>query len=167
MAKRKQAVAVEEDSYTQEIHRRFMLVVQRRNMTGADVARATKSSSAAVVEWLNRGVLPKGGKLAQFVLSQNLNGHWLLTGQGSMNAVGVGDGDDDFQYRHGAHTVLGALNDEMKRLNRRFQYLPREAAEHAEMSAALAAIHEDAQKKRGRGRPKGAASPARAQKATS
>jgi transcriptional regulator with XRE-family HTH domain len=92
-----------------EINKRMMTVIREQGVTQADLVRATGATSPTVTDWFNKGAVPDAATLARVARHLRLNGHWLLTGEGSPLAPGEGETQTDVAFALGARTVLTEL----------------------------------------------------------
>lgn len=92
-------------------------------MSQADLARELGVGVATVSEWFTRGRVPNGDVMLRLPAVLSVNGHWLLTGDGPIEADVHGDGHP---YQLGAKDALVEARESLDRLLRRFGGLPRD-----------------------------------------
>lgn len=83
--------------------RRLREALQLRGLSQADLARRIGVGEATVSEWLTRGRAPLGDVMLLLPEVLDVNGHWLLTGNGPRE---IPDGEHPDLYRQGAQDVL-------------------------------------------------------------
>lgn len=94
---------------------RLRLILDDREMTQADLARELGVGVATVSEWFTRGRVPNGDVMLRLPHALEINGHWLLTGEGPREP-GWDLGQDP--YARGAQDALvrvGRCLDEVAR----------------------------------------------------
>lgn len=94
---------------------RLRQVLDDRGMSQADLARELGVGVATVSEWFTRGRVPNGDVMLRLPRVLHLNGHWLLTGEGSRERGREGD-----PYLHGARDAIARMNHCLEETARRF-----------------------------------------------
>lgn len=77
---------VQMDSFFQRIRR----ILEEKEISQAELARSLGVGQATVSEWFTRGRVPNGHVLLRLPEVLDVNGHWLLTGEGSRVPAGNG-----------------------------------------------------------------------------
>lgn len=72
----------------QEFVGRVELARRARGMSQRDLAKAIGAREASLSDWLNQKRVPMGDVLLRFPEALNVSGHWLLTGEGTMDDSG-------------------------------------------------------------------------------
>jgi transcriptional regulator with XRE-family HTH domain len=96
---------------------RLRQVLDDRGMSQADLARELGVGVATVSEWFTRGRVPNGDVMLRLPAALNVNGHWLLTGEGPREYEAAPDGDP---YRRGAGDAIARMVRAMDEVARRF-----------------------------------------------
>lgn len=96
---------------------RLRAVLRARQMSQADLARQLRISGTTVSEWFTRGRMPHGDVMLRMPEVLEVNGHWLLTGQGSRDRVPSADADP---YFLGAQHVLREMQTCLQRVEQHF-----------------------------------------------
>jgi transcriptional regulator with XRE-family HTH domain len=96
---------------------RLRMMLDDRGMTQADLARELGVGVGTVSEWFTRGRVPSGDVMLRLPQTLEVNGHWLLTGEGPRE-LGWEDGDDP--YVRGARDALAQMNRCLAEVARRF-----------------------------------------------
>lgn len=96
---------------------RLRQVLDDRGMSQADLARELGVGVATVSEWFTRGRVPNGDVMLRLPAALNVNGHWLLTGEGPREYEPGPDGDP---YRRGASDAIARMTRAMDEVARRF-----------------------------------------------
>ena len=108
----------------QQIRSRLALAFQRRaleeGMTQAELSRRTGAASPTVNEWFKSEAIPDGVMLARIAEALDVNGHWLLTGEGPMARPGRGEEGLEEAFRAGANAVIGKLGQVVAQLHSDF-----------------------------------------------
>lgn len=91
----------------EELLRRIRLRFDQMGITKNELARRIGAAGPTVIEWFTKGALPDGEKLARLPEALEVNGHWLLTGDGPMLPPGSGTETADRAIRTGNQMVLG------------------------------------------------------------
>lgn len=95
---------------------RLRQVLEDRDMSQAELARELGVGMATVSEWFTRGRVPNGDVMLRLPHALQVNGHWLLTGEGSSEQHAQ-DGDP---YRRGAHEAVERMARALEVVARRF-----------------------------------------------
>jgi transcriptional regulator with XRE-family HTH domain len=93
-------------SHLSAFFERLRLCLDERDFKQADLARELGIGVATVSEWFTRGRVPGGDVVLRLPTVLQVNGHWLLTGEGPMEATS--DGDD--LYRKGVKDALAHMS---------------------------------------------------------
>ncbi|HEU4558460.1 MAG TPA: helix-turn-helix transcriptional regulator [Longimicrobium sp.] len=96
---------------------RLRQVLDDRGMSQADLARELGVGVATVSEWFTRGRVPNGDVMLRLPAALNVNGHWLLTGEGPREYEQGADGDP---YLRGASDAIARMTRAMDEVARRF-----------------------------------------------
>lgn len=89
--------------------------LEARGMSQAELARALGVGEATVSEWFTRGRVPQGDVFLRLPSVLQVNGHWLLTGDGPEELADPG-GD---AFRTGVRTILEELREFAREERRR------------------------------------------------
>lgn len=132
----------------EELLRRIRLRFEQLGITKNELARRIGAAGPTVIEWFTQGALPDGEKLARLPEALEVNGHWLLTGDGPMLPPGAGSGASDQAFRLGAQAVTAEVRRFVSDLEQR--YTEKEESEAATQRAArrLALTQEQADRAR-------------------
>lgn len=101
---------------------RIRQVLDERQMSQADFARELGVGVATVSEWFTRGRVPNGDVMLRLPAVLDVNGHWLLTGEGARNLPWKAGGDP---YRRGAEDALLGVSECLESMVRRFGVGPK------------------------------------------
>lgn len=126
----------------EELLRRIRLRFDQLGITKNELARRIGAAGPTVIEWFTKGALPDGEKLARLPEALQVNGHWLLTGQGSMLPPGTGTDAGDRAHRFGAQEVTAKVRQFATQLESQYSDGTAEHA-HAERRLALAQAQAD------------------------
>lgn len=96
---------------------RLRQLLEDRGMSQADLARELGVGVATVSEWFTRGRVPNGDVMLRLPHALNVNGHWLLTGEGPRETERGRDGDP---YLCGAQDALARMGRCLEEVSRRF-----------------------------------------------
>jgi transcriptional regulator with XRE-family HTH domain len=96
---------------------RLRLVLDDRSMSQADLARDLGVGVATVSEWFTRGRVPNGDVMLRLPLALEVDGHWLLTGEGPRELERDREGDP---YLRGAQDALVRMGHCLEEVARRF-----------------------------------------------
>jgi len=96
---------------------RLRQVLDDRAMSQADLARELGVGVATVSEWFTRGRVPNGDVMLRLPRVLDVNGHWLLTGDGPSDLDGGAGGDP---YQRGVHDALERMGRCLDEVGRRF-----------------------------------------------
>lgn len=96
---------------------RLRQVLEDRGMTQADLARELGVGVATVSEWFTRGRVPNGDVMLRLPHALGVDGHWLLTGEGSRDRERRRGGDP---YAQGARDAVERLRRCLDEVDRRF-----------------------------------------------
>jgi len=88
-----------------------------RSMSQADLARELGVGVATVSEWFTRGRVPSGDVMLRLPQVLRVNGHWLLTGEGS-RALKRRRGEDP--YQRGAQDAIARMTHCLEDVAHRF-----------------------------------------------
>lgn len=92
--------------------RRVKAVLREKEMSQAELSRSLGVGQATVSEWFTRHRVPNGAVLLQLPGVLGVNGHWLLTGEGS-RVPHVGSDDP---YTYAVEDIVGEIMDACQRL---------------------------------------------------
>lgn len=93
----------------EELLHRIRLRLEEVGISKNELARRIGAAGPTVIEWFTKGALPDGEKLARLPDALQVNGHWLLTGEGSMLPPGSGTEQSDHAFRAGAQAVTAQV----------------------------------------------------------
>ena len=96
---------------------RLRQLLDDRRMSQADLARDLAVGVATVSEWFTRGRVPNGDVMLRLPAALNVNGHWLLTGEGPRELDGDPAADP---YARGARDALEWMARSLEEGTRRF-----------------------------------------------
>ncbi|HYH79524.1 MAG TPA: helix-turn-helix transcriptional regulator [Longimicrobium sp.] len=96
---------------------RLRQVLDDRGMSQADLARELGVGVATVSEWFTRGRVPNGDVMLRLPAALKVNGHWLLTGDGSREQDPAPGGDP---YLRGAADAVARMSRSLDEVARRF-----------------------------------------------
>lgn len=96
---------------------RLRLCLKDREMSQADLARELGVGVATVSEWFTRGRVPNGDVMLRLPQALQVNGHWLLTGEGSREREPHRGMDP---YLCGVQDTLGHMARSIEEAARRF-----------------------------------------------
>lgn len=96
---------------------RLRLCLDDRDMSQADLARDLGVGVATVSEWFTRGRVPSGEIMLRLPQTLQVNGHWLLTGEGPRELEQHHGGDP---YLRGAQDALARMARSVEEVARRF-----------------------------------------------
>jgi len=119
----------------EELLRRIRLRFEQLGITKNELARRIGAAGPTVIEWFTKGALPDGEKLARLPDALQVNGHWLLTGQGPLLPPGAGSNAADLAHRFGAQEVTAKVRRFVGELES--QYADGDASQHAAKRLAL------------------------------
>jgi len=95
---------------------RLRQVLDDRGMTQADLARELSVGVATVSEWFTRGRVPNGDVMLRLPRAVDVDGHWLLTGEGPRERKdSAGD-----PYLRGARDAMSRMRSSLEDVARRF-----------------------------------------------
>lgn len=92
-----------------EMHRRFRLAFERLGISKQELASRLGVAQPTAVEWFSRDRLPDADVVARLPDVLGVNGHWLLTGDGTQAPPGHGKETTDQAMRLGAQSVIADL----------------------------------------------------------
>jgi len=95
---------------------RLRELLEDRDISQAELARGLGVGVATVSEWFTRGRVPQGDVFLQLPALLQVNGHWLLTGEGTRDMASAEQG----AYEQGARDVLTELTAALKRIEERY-----------------------------------------------
>jgi transcriptional regulator with XRE-family HTH domain len=96
---------------------RLRQVLDDRGMSQADLARELGVGVATVSEWFTRGRVPNGDVMLRLPQALDVNGHWLLTGEGPRDRDDDAGGDP---YQRGVRDALERMSRCLDDVGRRF-----------------------------------------------
>jgi transcriptional regulator with XRE-family HTH domain len=96
---------------------RLRQVLDDRGLSQADLARELGVGVATVSEWFTRGRVPNGDVMLRLPGALQVNGHWLLTGEGPREREQSPQGDP---YLRGACDAIDRLRQALDDAARRF-----------------------------------------------
>lgn len=98
------------DEIGKDIKQRVKLVMRLRKLSQVDVERDLPIGQTTMSGWLQagpRGRIPRSNMLSAFCKHYNINGHWMLTGDGDMELRPKKTTSE--AYTQAGETVLGIL----------------------------------------------------------
>jgi len=99
---------------------RLRQVLADRGMSQADLARELGVGEATVSEWFTRGRVPSGDVLLRLPAVLEVNGHWLLTGEGPRELPWSGED----LYVRGAADAVAQMRRHLDEVARRYGAAP-------------------------------------------
>lgn len=66
------------------LHKRLDKAIRSSGLSRNRVAQLVEVGSGTISEWFTKGSVPSGDILSRFTEKLGINGHWLLTGEGTM-----------------------------------------------------------------------------------
>lgn len=106
-----------------EFTARLKTLFNGSGLTQAELARGIQRSQGTVSDYLTKGMIPDGYAMLLLpgvlsTLERKVNGHWLLTGEGTAYGSGAGTGPSFFL---GAHSYAAAVKVAIQAVDREWQ----------------------------------------------
>ena len=98
-----------DDAEIRELCRRIAFSISVRQLSQSEVARRVGCQQSVVSEWINGGRAPSGLYLLRLPEALEVNGHWLLTGEGELDDTPANDADMPAYYARGGLAALARI----------------------------------------------------------
>ena len=149
-----------DDQEIAELCRRIAFSMSVRQLSQSEVARRVGCQQSVVSEWVAKNRAPSGLYIIRLPEALEIDGHWLLTGEGELDRIPLTAADMPAHYARGGLAALARIEAVLSET--RNDLLAQDAAIQRAATAARAAIEARGSGSHQRGSGSGARTKAKA-----